>query len=394
MRNFDFALSTRVIFGRDTHKEAGKVLKEYGFRKILLYYGGGSIKKTGVYDAVVASLKEAGIEWIEQGGVRPNPTVSFCRETVKLLKAEPVDCILAVGGGSVLDSAKMAAHAAALGKDPWYLLRNPKEITGSIPIGSVLTIAAAGSETSDSAVLTDEESGMKRGCASPFNRPLFAIMDPTLTYTLPPYQTASGVVDIMMHTLERYFCHNEDNALTDGLCEGLLRAVIAAGARAMEHPEDYEARATIMWAGSLSHNGLMGTGREYRTLDAHQLEHELSARKPEIVHGAGLAVVWPAYLRFIAPHCMPRMLAYAERIWDVAVDYEHPERSAEEGIRRTRAYFDSLGMPGSLEELGLTEADIEPMAELCWHHGERIIQSYVPFYKEDIMAMYRSCLTR
>ncbi len=392
MQNFELSLSTRVIFGRDTHRQVGQTLKGYGFQKVLFLYGGGSIHKTGLYQTITASLQEAGVPYIEKGGVQANPTVAFCRETAKLVEKEGVDCLLAVGGGSVIDTAKMAAHCVACHADPYDLITKSVPVTATMPVGVVLTIAAAGSETSDSAVLTDEATGLKRGLSTDFNRPLFAIMDPTLTFTLPAYQTACGVVDIMMHTLERYFCHNTDNALNDHMCEGLLRTVIDMGPIALKTPEDYEARAAIMWAGSLSHNGLTGAGRESRSMDAHQLEHELSARDPRIAHGAGLAVIWPAYLKYIAPHCTARMLQYAQRVWGVEMDYDHPERTVAAGIAATEAYFRSLGMPGTLRELGLGEDAIDEMAERCTNYGKRTLHSYVPLNKKEIMEIYRLCL--
>ncbi len=391
MKNFEFSLPTRVIFGKDTHKTVGETLSEYGFHKVLLYYGGGSIQRTGLYDRVTASLEGAGIPYVTLGGVRPNPSAAFAAKTAEFILQEGVDCVLAVGGGSVIDSAKAACHAAGSNADPWDIVCGKAPVTRTIPLGVVLTIAAAGSETSVSCVLTQEETGLKRGFASPYNRPLFAIMDPTLTYTLPPYQTACGIVDILMHTMERYFCFNPDNALADEISEGILRAVIKAAPIVMADPENYEARATIMWAGSLSHNNLTSLGRSW-TMNAHQFEHALSGLNFDIAHGAGLAVTWPAYLAYVAPHCMPLMLQYAERIWGIPVDFGHPEATAKAAINRTKEFFKSIGMPLTLGELGLGEADIPRLTELVTYNGTRTLKSYIELRAKEIAGIFRLCL--
>lgn len=391
MNNFELHTPTRVIFGKDTQLMTGRIIKEYGFKKVLLYYGGQSCIKSGLMAQIKETLRENGISYAEKGGVQPNPTLGFCRETADYLNREGIDFVLAVGGGSVLDSAKIAAHAAGTGADPWDIVTGNVQITATIPFGVVLTIAAAGSETSDSAVLTDEKTGTKRGFGSPYNRPLFAVMNPELTYTLPPYQTAAGIVDIMMHTLERYLALNENNDLTDRIAEGLVKSVIDAGKTAMENPKDYEARATLMWAGSLSHNGLMGTGRRF-DFSAHQIEHEMSGLDEKITHGAGLAVAWPAYLTYISRYHTKRLLQYAVRIWNCEEDFEHPERTVRAGIEATKAYFSALGMPLTLGELGLGEDKIEVMAEKCTFFGQRKLQSYVELGKEEIAEIYKLCL--
>ena len=391
MINFELHTPTRVIFGKDTQLMTGRIIKEYGFKKVLLYYGGESCIKSGLMAQIKETLVEKGISFAEKGGVQPNPTLGFCRETVDYLKQEGFDFILAVGGGSVLDSAKIAAHAVRTGADPWDIVTKKTPVTATMPFGVVLTIAAAGSETSDSAVLTDEKTGTKRGLGTQYNRPLFAVMNPELTYTVPPYQTAAGVVDIMMHTLERYLAQNENNDLTDRLAEGLVKSVIDAGKTVMENPKDYDARATLMWAGSLSHNGLMGAGRKFG-MNAHQLEHEMSGLDDRIAHGAGLAVVWPAYLTFLSRYNTKRLLQYAVRIWNCEEDFEHPERTVREGIQATKAYFSALGMPLTLGDVGIGEDKIEYMAEKCTFFGARKLQSDIELGKEEIAEIYRLCL--
>jgi alcohol dehydrogenase YqhD (iron-dependent ADH family) len=391
MINFELHTPTRVIFGKDTQLEAGRIIKEYGFNKVLLYYGGQSCIKSGLMAQIKKTLQENGVSFSEKGGVQPNPTLGFCRETAEYIKREGFDLILVVGGGSALDSAKIAAHSVATGADPWDIVTKKAPVTATMPFGVVLTIAAAGSETSDSAVLSDETTGTKRGLGTPFNRPLFAIMNPELTYTVPPYQTAAGIVDIMMHTLERYLAQNENNDLADRLAEGLVKSVIGAGRIVMENPRDYEARATLMWAGSLSHNGLMGAGKKYG-MNAHQLEHEMSGLDEKITHGAGLAVVWPAYLTYLSRYNLKRLVQYAVRIWNCEEDFEHPERTVRAGIEATKAYFKSLGMPLSLADVGIGEDKIEFMAEKCTFFGERKLQSFIELGKEEITEIYRLCL--
>lgn len=391
MENFYLHTSTEVYFGRGRAAETGEIVRAHGARKPLLYYGGGSAERSGLLGRIRSSLAGAGLDFAELGGVRPNPTADFAAYTARFAREKGCDMLLAVGGGSVIDSAKMAAYCVRSGLEPWDITMKRAVPDGRVKLGVVLTIAATGSETSDSAVLTHE--GQKRGYTSELNRPDFAIMDPELTYTLPPYQTACGVVDMMTHTMERYFCTNTDNALADELSEGLLRAVIAAGRRAMQDPFDYEARATLMFAGSLSHNGLMGAGRRCG-MWAHKLEHEMSALDPGIAHGAGLAVLWPAYLRFLAADeaAQARLCRYAVKIWGAEPDFERPRRTVEAGIEATRAYFDSLGMPSTLRELGLSETDIARMSDGCTGAGTVTYPAIVPIGRAEAERIFRLCL--
>ena len=389
MEQFSFYTPTKVIFGKGVQSQVGAVIKSYGFKKILFHYGSGSIKKSGLYDQIFASLRENGIEFVELGGVQPNPKLSLSRKAAQLCIDEKVEMILAVGGGSVLDSSKSAAAGAANHCDPWEFSSGARVLEKSLPVGAVLTIAAAGSEMSDSCVITNEEGWLKRGFNSDHNRPLFAIMNPELTYTVSKYQTACGVTDIMMHTLERYFCMNGDVALTDHLAEGLLRSVIEAGKVVMDKPDDYEARATLMWASSLSHNGLTGCGRNFM-MRCHQIEHELSGMYDRVAHGAGLAVIFPAWAKYIYKNekALPRFCQFAQRVWGIEMDFEHPERTALAGIEACENFFKSLGMPVRLSELDVDDTKFDEMAEKCTFFGKRVLKDYIPLGKTEIIEIY------
>ena len=393
MEQFSYYTPTKVIFGKGVQSQVGEVIRSYGYKKILLHYGSGSIKRSGLYDQIVASLHESGIEFVELGGVQPNPKLSLSRKAAQLCIDEQVEMILAVGGGSVLDSSKSAAAGAANRCDPWEFSSGARKLTKSLPVGAVLTISAAGSEMSNSCVITNEDGWLKRGFGSDLKRPIFALMNPELTYTVSKYQTACGITDIMMHTLERYFCMNGDVALTDRLAEGLLKSVIEAGSIAIENPEDYAARATLMWASSLSHNGLTGNGRDYM-MRCHQIEHELSGMYDRIAHGAGLAVIFPAWAKYIYKNekALPRFCQYATRVWGIEMDFEHPERTALKGIEATENYFKSIGMPVRLSELDVDDSKLEEMAEKCTFFGKRVLKDYMPLDKKEIIDIYRLAL--
>ena len=393
MEQFSYYTPTKVIFGKGVQSQVGEVIRSYGFKKILLHYGSGSIKRSGLYDQIVASLNESSIEFVELGGVQPNPKLSLSRKAAQLCIDEQVEMILAVGGGSVLDSSKSAAAGAANRCDPWEFSSGTRKLTKSLPVGAVLTISAAGSEMSNSCVITNEDGWLKRGFGSDLNRPIFALMNPELTYTVSKYQTACGITDIMMHTLERYFCMNGDVALTDRLAEGLLKSVIEAGSIAIENPEDYEARATLMWASSLSHNGLTGNGRDYM-MRCHQIEHELSGMYDRIAHGAGLAVIFPAWAKYIYKNekALPRFCQYATRVWGIEMDFEHPERTALKGIEATENYFKSIGMPVRLSELDVDDSKLEEMAEKCTFFGKRVLKDYMPLDTKEIIDIYKLAL--
>ncbi len=383
MKNFTYYAPTRVMFGKGTEEKLGEVVSGYGFHKVLIHFGGGSVKRSGLLERLEKSLAAAGVEYVEFGGVQPNPKLSLARKAIQVCVQEQADLVLAVGGGSVIDSAKcVAAGAADPSVDPWEYLSRVKTVDKSLPVGVVLTIAASGSEMSSSCVITKEEGGLKRSFNSDLSRPLFAIMNPELTYSVSKFQTGCGTVDIMMHTLERYFGTDGEAPLTDRLAEGLLKEVIEAGRIADREPENYEARAALMWAGSLSHNSLTGLGRDY-FMTAHQIEH-----------GAGLSVLFPAWCRYIYKYAIPRFCQYAVRVWNLDMNYEHPERTALAGIQATEEYFRSLGMPTRMGELGiaLTDAQIEELAEKATFFGTRIMPDYIPIGKKEIIEILREAL--
>ncbi len=391
MNNFDWCAPTRVIFGRETHLQVGRILKEYGFSKILVHYGGESAKKSGLLDTVLQALDEEKIAYVTLGGVRANPVLSLAREGIRLCLREGVQGILAVGGGSVIDSAKCIADGAANpDEDVWRYFLKEAVPQKALPVGVILTLSASGSEMSQSCVITNEDGWLKRGFNSPTHRPLFAICNPELTYTVGRFQTGCGTVDILMHTLERYLGKTKETPLTDRLAEGLMVSVIEAGRKAFEDPEDYEARAALMWAGSLSHNDLTGLGRDY-VMQVHQLEHELSGRYPQIAHGAGLSALFPTWARYVCGADVMRFAQLAVRVWGEPMDFKHPERTALQGIKRFEEFFRSLEMPVRLSDLDvrLTEEDIRIMAEKCTFFGKRTLAGIRTLGQPEMEEIYR-----
>ena len=390
MDNFEFYAPTKMIFGKDTHLKIGDIIKEYGFKKILLHYGKSSVKENGLYDEVVNSLDSAKIEYVELGGVEPNPKLSMVKKGVELCKENNVQMVLAVGGGSVIDSAKLISIASLSDDDPWNFVVGKTKIKKALPVGTILTLSASGSEMSNSCVITNEDGWLKRGFGTEFNRPLFSICNPCLTYSVNKYQTACGIVDIMMHTIERYFTTSTPVMLTDEIAEGLLRTVISAGKVAMENPCDYEARASLMWAGSVSHNGMTGAGTAFMMV-CHQLEHELSGRFDSVSHGAGLSVIFPAWAKFIYKHNVKRFSKFAINVWGVPSDFGSDEDVALEGISRCEKYFLSLGMPVRLSELGIdvTDEDIDIMSEKCTNFGKRILPDYIELREKEIAEIFK-----
>jgi len=389
MLNFEYYAPTRVIFGKDTHHNVGEIIKEYGFKKILLHYGQGSIKKSGLYDEVVASLRKSDIDFVELGGVEPNPKLSLVKEGVELVKSGGVELILAVGGGSVIDSAKLISVAAYGDREPWDYSSKVAVAKGAIPLATILTIAASGSEMSASCVITNEENKLKRGFGSKYMRPLFSICNPCLTYTVSSYQTACGIVDIMMHTLERFFTTSEPFCITDEMAEGVLRAVLKAGKDVMKDPTDYNARANLMWAGSISHNDLTHAGTEFM-LVCHQLEHELSGMYDEVAHGAGLAIIYPAWAKYIYKYNPGRFSQLAVNVCNIASFDKTDEELALEGIEFMENYFKSIGMPTRLSDLGIeiTDESIDEMSEKCTFFGKREIHDYKNLNKEEIKEIF------
>ncbi len=402
MQAFTYRVPTKILFGKDAQRQAGQTAKEFGANRVLVLYGGGSAKKAGLLDQVEASLQQAGLFYVTKGGVAPNPRLSFTREVLALIAEENIDFILAVGGGSVIDCAKVAGLGACYQGDVWDFFCKKAVGEKTLPVGVVLTIPAAGSETSNSMVLTNDEypgGWLKRGNRCEKSRPVFAIMNPELTYSLPPYQTACGVVDIMMHSMERYFAPEEDAYLSDRLAEAVFHTMIKWGPRALEDPEDYDARSEIMWAASLSHCDLTGLGK---TMDfaTHQLEHELSGMF-DVAHGAGLAAIWGAWARYVMETNVSRFAQFAVNVWGIELDFQDPAATALAGIEETEAFFAALGMPSTLSELLqeagqplLTEAQIEDLAEKCVFFGQRpTIGTFQPLQKEDIKNIYRLALT-
>ncbi len=388
MRDFMFYTPTRVFFGRDKHKDVGSIIKGYGFKTIMMQYGQGSIKKSGLYNEVMTSLKENGINVIEMGGVEPNPRLTFVREAIKNARENKVEMILAVGGGSVIDSSKYTAAGVLDDGDVWDFPTKKRVLEKGLPVGCILTIAAAGSEMSSSAVITNSELNMKRGFNSDFNRCLFAICNPELTYSVSKYQTACGIVDIMAHTMERYFVPVEPTDLTDRIAESILKSVVSAGKVLMDDPCNYEARATMMWASSLSHNDLTGCGRE-NMLAVHQLEHALSGEYEEIAHGAGLAVLFPAWAKYVYKFNTERFAQFARRVWDVTEADD--EKAAVEGIKCMEGYFKEIGMPLTLREFDIPEECADRLAELCTFGKTREIPTYISLDYEKIREIFKSC---
>ena len=388
MLNFKYYTPTQVVFGKDTEKESAALVKEFGGKKVLIHYGGNSAVKSGLLDRVCHSMDEAGIPYVLLGGVVPNPHLSKVREGIALCKENNVDFILAVGGGSVIDSAKAIGYGVANEGDVWDFYDKTRVPQACLPIGTVLTLSATGSEMSDSSVITNEDGWLKRGCNSNLCRCKFAIMNPELTYTLPPYQTASGCTDIMMHTMERYFHHEGTMEMTDGIAEALLRNVMHYARVLKEEPENYEARAEIMWAGSLSHNGLTGCGTDGGDWASHQIEHELGGMF-DVTHGAGLAAIWGSWARYVYKDCLDRFVKFAKNVHGIA-PLGTAEETALAGIEATEAFFHSIDMPVSIHELGvdLTDVQIEELAEKCTFFGKRLVGKAKQLGKEDLMAIY------
>lgn len=393
MNNFEFYTPTRMIFGRGTHLQVGKIVKEYGFKKVLVHFGGASARKTGLLDAVCSALEAEEIGYVQLGGVQANPTLSMAKKGIELCLAEKVDFVLAVGGGSVIDSAKCIADGAGSpGADVWKFFTKEAAPSGALPVGTILTLSASGSEMSASCVITNEENGLKRGFNSTTHRPLFSICNPELTYTVNHFQTGCGTVDIMMHTLERYMGGTtKETPLTDRIAEGLLKSVVEAGAVADQDPENYEARATLMWAGSLSHNDLTSAGRAFM-MQVHQMEHELSGMYPQIAHGAGLSALWPSWARYVCTAWPERFAQYAVRVWNLEMNFENPMETALAGIKVTEDYFKSLDMPTNIRDLGVEPEKIDEMAEKCTNFGTRTLPGIKELGKTEMMEIYRMAM--
>ena len=389
MFGFKYYTPTKVLFGKGTVSHTAELVKEFGGRKLLVHYGGGSVVRSGLLGQVEGLLKDAGIDYVLLGGAVPNPRLSLVYEGIELCRREKVDFILAVGGGSVIDSAKAIGYGTPDDGDVWDFYDFKRKATACLPIGVILTLAATGSEMSDSSVITKEEGLIKRGYSSDLGRPRFAILDPMLTMTLPDYQTACGCTDIMMHTMERYFTNGGNMELTDQLAEGLMRTVKANALILAEHPDDYDARAEVMWAGSLSHNGLTGCGNDGGDWMTHKLEHELGGLY-DVAHGAGLAALWGSWARYVYLNCVPRFRRFAVKVMDVPEEGTD-EEIALKGIEAMEAFYRTIHMPTSLRELGVeaSEEDLALMPHKC-AVGVRGGKGSARFLREeDMLAIFR-----
>lgn len=386
MQNFRYMSPTDFIFGKDTELSVGTEIKKYG-KKVLFHYGGGHIKKDGLYDRIINSMRQNGIEYIELGGVKANPDVELVRKGIEICREEGIDFILAAGGGSVIDSTKAIAMGVFYEGDVWDFFTEGTEILKALPIGVILTIPATGSEASDTTVVTNSAEGhLKRAVSSGLLKPVFSVMNPELTYSLPADQTAAGGVDIMSHVLERYFTLEPDCGFTDRLCEATLRTVIQNLPKVLESPKDYAARAEIMWTGTIAHNGILGVGRT-EDWGSHMLGHEISALY-DLTHGATLSIIIPQWMEYVYKTDITRFVKYAVNVWNVEEDFYDPERTALEGIHRTKEFFRSVGMPVSLKEAGIGTDGIAEMAKKCTKYGA--VGGFMKLEEEDCIAIYES----
>ena len=387
--DFTYYAPTKVVFGRSAVDKLGGLVAAQNCKKVLVHYGGRSAKASGLLDRVTESLKAAGLEFVTLGGVVPNPRLSLVHEGIELCRREQVDFILAVGGGSVIDSSKAIAYGTAEDGEVWELFEKKRKPGACLPVGVVLTIAAAGSEMSNSCVISNQDTGVKASVANDMSRPKFAVMDPEITTSLPPWQTASGCVDIMMHTLERYFTNGGNMELTDEIAEGLLRTVMRNARILVKDPDNYEARAEIMWAGSLSHNGLTGCGNDGGDFCCHTIEHQLSA-KYDVTHGAGLAAIWCSWARYVYKDCLPRFVKFALNVTKVEPG-AGDEETALKGIDEMENFFREIDMPVSISGLlgrDVTDEELEELgamaARACGgHRGSAKV-----LYQEDMTKIY------
>lgn len=389
MDNFSFYAPTYFDFGRGAELHTAELIRRFGGNRVLLHYGGGSIKRSGLYDRLVSILKEAGIFFVELGGVKPNPRSGLVYEGIQLCKREKVDFVLAVGGGSTIDSAKAIAAGTLYPGDFMDFYRGKAKVERALPVGTILTIAAAGSEGSPNTVITEEETQIKKGMKSDLLRPVFSVLNPELTCTLPPYQTAAGATDIIVHVCERYFSNTQETEITDRLCEAVMKTVIHEAPRVIEDPENYEARANIMWAGMLAHNNVCGVGRQ-QDWASHHIEHELSAEY-DVTHGAGLAVVTPKWMRYVLEKNPGKLILFANRVWDIPLNENDPMETAKKGIEAFEAFLKSIGMPSSFEEIGAKREDIPKMTDKLLK-GKKTEGNYVKLEREDVIRIYESCL--
>ena len=390
MRDFVYYAPTEVVFGKESEEQVAGLVRKYGGHKVLVHYGGRSAKKSGLLDKICALLRQGGIDYVELGGVVPNPRLSLVQQGIDLCRKEKVDFILAIGGGSVIDSSKAIACGVPFEGNVWDIYMGKAEPASYLPVASVLTIPAAGSEMSDASVITNEDGDVKVGYSNPMSRPKFAIMNPVRTFTLPPYQTAAGVTDMMMHTMERYFAPEDDMDLTDALAEAVLRSMKDNVFKVLADPEDYRARAQIMWGGSVAHNDLTGCGMtgDWAT---HQLEHELSGMF-DVTHGAGLAAIWPSWARYVLKENVSRFVRFAVNVMDVPNDFTDPEGTALRGIEAMECFYHAIGMPVNIHELigrDITDDEIKEMVRKCSRDGTLLQGSFKVLHPKDMEAIYQ-----
>lgn len=388
MDNFSFYSPTYFAFGKDSENQTGQLVKRFGGSKVLLHFGGGSVIRTGLLDRVKKSLEAEGIAYIELGGVKPNPRSGLVYQGIEICRKENVDFVLAVGGGSTIDSSKAIAAGTIYDGDFWDFYMG-KRIEKALPVGTVLTISAAGSEGSPDSVITKEDGMFKRGASGDAIRPKFSILNPALTQTLPPYQTACGVTDIMAHLYERYLTNTKEVEVTDRLIEALLLTMKKEGARAVAEPDNYEARANVMWAGMMAHNNSCGVGRS-QDWNSHNIEHELSALY-DCAHGAGLAMTMPAVFRYVVKHDVMRFAQVATRVWGCQMNFADPEKTALEGIDRLQQFLISIGMPSKFADIGAKEEDIPKLVDVLCNGDGRTgsISGFVTLNEEDCTKIYQ-----
>lgn len=389
MENFVYCNPTKIIFGRGMENTVGQEVALYG-KKILLHFGGSSAEKSGLLGRVRASLKSTGLEWVELGGVKPNPALSLVRKGIELCRREKVEVILAVGGGSVIDSAKAIAVGVPYAGDVWDFYTYAAEPKSALPIGTILTIPAAGSESSSGSVITNEEGQLKRALGSDLIYPRFSILNPELAFTLPDNQVVNGAADIMAHLMERYFTNVRHVEFTDRLIEADLRTIIETAPKIVADKSDYDAWSQLMWGGTIAHNNLLDTGR-IGDWGSHSIEHELSGMY-DIAHGAGLSIIFPAWMKYVYRHDTARFAQFATRVWDVEADFFNLEETALAGIARLEKFWKSLGLPTRLSDLGIGADKIEEMAYKCTDGETHTTGQFVKLNKSDIEKIYRLAL--
>ncbi len=390
MDNFIFTNTTKLVFGRGTEEQTGEMIRQYSdCRKILLVYGSERIKKDGLFERVAASVRAQGIEITELGGVKPNPRLSLVYKGIELCRREGISFILAVGGASAIDTAKAIGVGVPYEGDVWDFFLNKAAPQATLPTAAVCTIPAAGSESSLSAVITNEEGGLKKSINLDLIRPVFSILNPELTYSLPPYQIGCGVVDMLTHVMERYFTNTAEVDVTDRLCEALMKSIIVNGVKTYQNPTDYAARAEIFWAGAVAHNGSLNVGRE-QDWASHRIGIELSG-KYDLAHGASLSIVFPAWMRYVYRHDIDRFVQFAVRVWDVDIAFAKKEEIVEEAIRRMCAFFRQLGMPITLAEAGIPTDGFEEMADKATFGDTIPVGHFVPIGRQAMIEIYKLC---